>query len=305
VNCCIFKLQKIIIMTTTTKTNITVEVRINAPVEKVWHLWTDPIHIIHWNSASDDWYTPWAENDLRVGGKFLSRMESKDGNMGFDFTGEYSKVHPYRQINYRIADGREVKVSFASEENHTKIAESFETEQTHPVEMQRTGWQAILNNFKKYAETADKTEVLHFEININAPVEKVYKNMLDKKTYSAWTAEFNPASRFEGSWEKRSRILFLGADQDGSVGGMVSYIRENIPGKFVSIEHLGMVKSGKEILSGPEIDGWAGALENYTFTSGKDHTLLSVDMDANQEFIAYFLETWPRALKKLKTISET
>jgi len=135
------------------KTIITVEAKINAPVEKVWNLWTDPEHIIHWNNASDDWHTPKAENDLRVGGKFLSRMEARDGSSGFDFTGKYNKIELHKYIDYTIGDGRKVRITFDSVGNGTKVSESFEAEQTNPVEMQHTGWQAILDNFKNYAET--------------------------------------------------------------------------------------------------------------------------------------------------------
>ncbi|MCK9423207.1 MAG: SRPBCC family protein [Bacteroidales bacterium] len=132
---------------------IKIRATIKAPVEKVWNLWTDPKHIIQWNNASDDWHTPKSENDLHVGGKFLSRMEAKDGSLGFDFAGEYSKIELFKQINYTIGDGRKVKVSFVSKGNETTVTETFEAEQTHTIEMQQTGWQSILDNFKKYVET--------------------------------------------------------------------------------------------------------------------------------------------------------
>jgi uncharacterized protein YndB with AHSA1/START domain len=132
---------------------IKIRATIKAPVEKVWNLWTDPKHIIQWNNASDDWHTPKSENDLLVGGKFLSRMEAKDGSLGFDFAGEYSKIELFKQINYTIGDGRKVKVSFVSKGNETTVTETFEAEQTHTIEMQQTGWQSILDNFKKYVET--------------------------------------------------------------------------------------------------------------------------------------------------------
>ena len=99
-------------MITTNKTSITVEASIDAPVEKVWGFWTSPEHIIRWNNASDDWHTPIAENDLRVGGKFFSRMEPKDGKMGFDFTGEYTKIELHKTIHYIMGDGRKVQISF-------------------------------------------------------------------------------------------------------------------------------------------------------------------------------------------------
>lgn len=133
-------------------TQITVEATVNAPVEIVWSLWTDPEHIVNWNAASDDWHTPKATNDLQVGGKFTSTMAAKDGSVSFDFEGVYSVVDEYKLIVYEIADGRKVSVTFIDEDEVTKIVETFEAESTNPVEMQRGGWQAILNNFKKYAE---------------------------------------------------------------------------------------------------------------------------------------------------------
>ena len=140
-------------METTEKTAITVTAFINAPVKKVWELWSNPDHIVKWNSASPDWHTPRAENDLRKGGKFSSRMEAKDGSFGFDFGGVYDDVVENQLIKYTLGDGRKVEVLFAAEGGSTKITETFEAEGTNPVEMQRGGWQAILNNFKKYAES--------------------------------------------------------------------------------------------------------------------------------------------------------
>jgi hypothetical protein len=127
--------------------------------------------------------------------------------------------------------------------------------------------------------------------------------MLDEELYREWTAEFNPSSHYKGSWKKGSKILFLGTDSDGSSEGMVSYIKENVPNKFVSIEHRGIIKNGDEISAGIDADSWKG-LENYTFTEVDGKTLLSVDMDSNEEFKSYFTETWPKALKRLKSICE-
>lgn len=140
-------------METQEKTIITVECTVKAPVEKVWKLWTVPEHITKWNNASDDWHTPKAENDLRTGGRFISRMEAKDGSSGFNFSGVYDNVIPYKLIEYTMDDGRKAKVSFSGNGNETKLAESFEAENMNSVELQRDGWQAILNNFKKYAES--------------------------------------------------------------------------------------------------------------------------------------------------------
>ena len=139
-------------METTIKTNITVENTVNTPVEKVWQYWTSPEHICKWNNASDDWHTPRAENDLRVGGKFLSRMEAKDGSFGFDFGGVYDEVKTNEVIAYTIGDGRKVKINFTNQGNETKVVETFEAENENSIELQRGGWQNILDNFKKYTE---------------------------------------------------------------------------------------------------------------------------------------------------------
>lgn len=139
-------------METTSKTKITVEATVNAPVEKVWNYWNTPEHITQWNNASDDWHTPRSENDLRVGGKFNARMEAKDGSFGFDFGGVYDDVREHKHIAYTLGDERKVTVTFAANGNQTKVTETFEAESQNPVEMQRGGWQAILDNFKTYTE---------------------------------------------------------------------------------------------------------------------------------------------------------
>ena len=135
-------------------TVITVETTVNAPIEKVWKYWTEPKHIMNWSFASDDWHTPAAENDLRVGGKFSSTMAAKDGSMSFDFGGIYTEVKHHEKMEYTLGDERKVKISFADQGGKSvKIVESFEAESQNPLEMQKGGWQAILDNFKKYTET--------------------------------------------------------------------------------------------------------------------------------------------------------
>jgi uncharacterized protein YndB with AHSA1/START domain len=134
------------------KAVITIEAIIKAPVQKVWEYWTKPEHITQWNCASPDWHTPHAENDLRAGGSFSSRMEAKDGSFGFDFGGIYDVVTPNEYIEYTLGDTRKVKTNFTVQGDSTKVVESFEAEDQNSVEMQKGGWQAILDNFKKYTE---------------------------------------------------------------------------------------------------------------------------------------------------------
>lgn len=130
---------------------ITVEAVVNAPVEKTWEAYTNPEHITQWNHASDDWHCPSATNDVRTGGAFSIRMEAKDGSAGFDFAGTYDEVVPQQKISYTFG-GRKAEINFQPEGEATRVSVSFDPEEENPLEMQRAGWQAILENFKKHTE---------------------------------------------------------------------------------------------------------------------------------------------------------
>jgi uncharacterized protein YndB with AHSA1/START domain len=139
-------------MQTTEKVVITISSTISAPVEKVWKYWTKPEHITLWCNASEDWHAPRAENDLRPGGKFMTRMEAKDGSFGFDFGGVYDMVKPNELIEYTLGDGRVVTIHFSGLGGETRVVEMFDAENENPIDMQKGGWQSILDNFKKYTE---------------------------------------------------------------------------------------------------------------------------------------------------------
>jgi len=148
---------------------------------------------------------------------------------------------------------------------------------------------------------------LQFKVSINAPVNKVYNFMLgikSKATYEQWAAVFNPTSTYEGSWEKGSKILFVGVDEQGEKGGMVSRIAVNIPNRFVSIQHYGLLQADKEITEGPEVEKWANGFENYTFEENNGTTTVTVDLDTTEDFVAYMNENYPKALDKLKELCE-
>jgi uncharacterized protein YndB with AHSA1/START domain len=136
------------------KPQITVAVVVKAPVEKIWQYFTLPEHITQWCYASEDWCAPRAENNLRVGGTFKTRMEAKDGSTGFDFEGTYTEVEENKKLAYTIvgADERKVSVEFVKYEDGYTVVETFDAENENPLEMQENGWQAILNNFKKHVE---------------------------------------------------------------------------------------------------------------------------------------------------------
>lgn len=137
---------------TNTFPQLTVTASVHAPVEKVWQYYTQPAHVAQWNNASPDWHTPRAENDLRTGGRFLYRMEARDGSFGFDFTGTYDAVEEWALIQYTMDDSRKVSVTFRQTEDGTEVTTVFDAESMNPLDMQQAGWQAILDNFKRYTE---------------------------------------------------------------------------------------------------------------------------------------------------------
>ena len=146
-----------------------------------------------------------------------------------------------------------------------------------------------------------------YKINISAPAGKVYNIMLgldSKKTYEAWTALFNPTSTYEGSWDKGSKMMFIGSDEQGNKGGMIAEIAENMPNRFISSKHYGIIENNQEIIDGPKVENWSGSLENYSFSEVDGITTITVEVDTNEEYMDYFDETWPKALDKLKELSE-
>ena len=148
---------------------------------------------------------------------------------------------------------------------------------------------------------------LQFQVSINAPVTKIFDFMLginNKSTYEQWTSLFNPTSTYEGSWDKGNKMLFIGVDEKGEKGGMVSRIVENNPNRFVSIQHYGLIKADKEITEGPEVEKWANGFENYTFEENDGITKVTVDLDTTDDFIDYMEQTYPKALDKLREICE-
>lgn len=139
-------------METAEKITIIVATTVKLPINEVWQLWTNPRHIKNWYNASEDWHAPYAENDFRVDGKFKTTVASKNGNEKYDFEGVYTKIKENKFIEYIINDGRKVRIEFVDMRNETHITETFEIEKSHPFDEHKNGWQAILDNFKRYCE---------------------------------------------------------------------------------------------------------------------------------------------------------
>lgn len=144
-----------------------------------------------------------------------------------------------------------------------------------------------------------------YQVEINAAPEVIFDRMFDKESYSKWTAAFNPTSHYEGSFEKGSKVLFLGIDENGKKGGMVSEIEEKIPNEFLSIRHYGLYNDGVEVTEGPEVASWAGGHENYTLVHNESTTTVIVEVDVTEDHIDYFDKTFPLAFQKLKEMCES
>lgn len=148
---------------------------------------------------------------------------------------------------------------------------------------------------------------LQFKIEINAPVAKVYNLMLgldNKESHEEWTAAFNPTSTYEGSWNKGSKIIFVGTAKDGKRGGMIAEIAENIPNQFVSIHHRGILDDDQEITTGEMVELWASGFENYTFEDLGNSSFVTIDVDIPEEYLEYMNSVWPKALARLKELAE-
>ncbi len=146
---------------------------------------------------------------------------------------------------------------------------------------------------------------LQYSIDIKGPASRTAGIMLGKDTYKEWTSAFNPTSDFEGGWNKGDKIYFIGTSAEGKKEGMVAEIAEHIPGRFVSIRHYGLYEDGREITEGPDVEKWAGGLENYTYEEKDGVTTVTVDVDVTENHIDYFNDTYPKALEKLKALCES
>lgn len=129
---------------------IHIETLVDGPMDVVWKCYTSPEDIVKWNTASEDWHTTKSENNLVVGGRFLSRMEAKDGQFGFDFSGVYDRILAFERIDYTLDDQRKVSVHFTGKGKQTAVSIDFDAEKTNPLDMQKLGWQSILDNFNRY-----------------------------------------------------------------------------------------------------------------------------------------------------------
>jgi uncharacterized protein YndB with AHSA1/START domain len=285
------------------KNPIIISSQINAPISKVWEMWTMPSHICRWNFATPEWCCPSCKNDLVLGGKLESRMEAKDGSFGFDFWCTYNDIQVEKNLALTMGDGRKWLVEFESNADGTLVTEHFEPESENPREMQEGGWQAILNNFKAYVESKP-FQKLTYTVNIDKPKDHVFHTMLAPSSYAEWTSVFTPSSHYDGEWKEGAKMRFLATDADGKLNGMLSKIWKVVPNEMVVIEHHGDIINNEEMTTGEFIDQWSGALEKYFYEDNGSGTTLKVELDSVPAFFSFFEEQYPKALLKLKEVCE-
>jgi len=299
------------------------EIVINKPKQEVF----DYLRLIKNQKNFGVWY--------RMDTAMKMEYEGTDGTVGFTYTWDGPKMGKGKQVLTNIVEGERIDFDLFFMESSDAAKGYFTVAEKSPSEtLVKWGisgrtpypWNLMslffdmgkdfeqgLKNLKEILESMPspvKTATmkkLQYKISINAPAAKVYNNMLgigDIKTYEQWTAPFNPTSTYKGTWEKGGKIYFIGIDDKGKQGGMVSEIEENIPNKFVSIRHYGILDGDKEITEGPEVEKWAGGHENYTFEETNGVTTVTIDLDTTEDFVAYMDAACPKALEKLKEISE-
>lgn len=185
---------------------ITIETIVSKPVDQVWEMWTLPIHIMQWNNASDDWFTPSAENNLIEGGRFNYKMAARDGSYSFDFSGTYNEVIIGKKIAYTLDDDRKTIIEFIEEDGKVKIVETFEAEEHYSLEKQRAGWQAILDNFNRYVSAASHQPLVKTQMLIRKPIQEVFEAFVNPEiTTRFWftksSGRLNKGQHVRWEWE--------------------------------------------------------------------------------------------------------
>lgn len=294
------------------------EITINKPKTEVWNY----VKLLRNQENFGVWY--------RMDSAMTKRYEGTDGTIGFVYTWESNKIGNGKQTVTNIIEGEKIEsqldFGFGEPANAYLSVEETSTGETlvkwgiwgkspYPWNLFNLLFDAGqdfdqgLQNLKEILELQKTAamEKLKFQIQINAPIEKVYKTMLgidNIKTYEQWTETFNATSTYEGNWEKGSKIRFVGTGENGKRGGMLSEVVENVPNQFVSVRHYGLVQNDQEITEDPEVEKWANGYENYSFEESNGTTTVTVDLDAIKDFVDYMNTSYPKALEKLKEICE-
>lgn len=273
---------------------ITIGVQIEKQVDIVWSYWTKAAHIKHWYFASEDWWVPWVEQQFEVGHKFIYRMASKDGKMGFDFTGRYTDIKANESITYVLEDDREVITTFEVIDDTVYLKQVFETEDDSSAEMQKQGWQAILNQFKGYTES----DWIRFTLqkHMETTPEVVYHYLTDNDKYMSWAHVFSDDSKFYGDWVEGGEITFV----DHRESGTVALVENIIPNELIHMKHIKLLKGDSLDETSDEALIWIGTLERYELHKSEDGVLVDVMIECHESYVGFIRDSWIEALNEIE-----
>lgn len=291
---------------------ITINKTINASVNHVWQAYLDPEDNKRWNTAGFGWTVGETHFDPRVGGKFEAEYKSPDGKNDFMLEGTFVEIIENQKIIYEMPQNemdkakRVVEINFESVGNdstsQTNFTVTFDAEDMNTLDRQKQGWNAILENFKKFVERKSnpKNQALQKSIKIKSSPHKVWKVLTNKEKYKLWTAPFTDGSYYEGEMQYLNKIYFLSPDNIG----LVSEVKVCIPDFQLSFEHLGTVKDGVEDLDSVEFGSWKGARETYTLSFNDGITTLDIYQDMSAKENQFFDSKWDTALEIIKQIAQ-
>lgn len=282
--------------------SITISTTINAPIANVFNSYLNPQDNLRWNTAGYGWTNDYAKIDAIAGGEFHIGYKSPDEKNDFDFNGKYIEIVKDKLIKSELGDGRKVEVNFEAEDEKTHVTIIFDAEEENSLDLQKQGWSAILENFKKFVERKSnpKNASITKNIVIQATKEKVWKMLLEDKPYRQWTSSFTEGSYYEGEMKYDGKIMFLSPSGTGISSKIVVFI----PNFQISFEHLGGVKDGIEDFKSSEFEGWKYARETYTLNGvdGKVNLQIYVEVTKNEEQM--MSDLWDKALAELKKMCE-
>ena len=279
---------------------ISISVTIKSDIHTVWKSFTETKHIVNWYFASPDWHAPTAEHDFNNGGKFSIRMEAWDESFGFDYTGTYDKIVDFKEVVYTLDDGRKVDTSFMQTGDEIVVSQDFQADEGIDVEMQRMGWQGILNQLKKYVES--KTVVFEVEADINASADTVWDCLTKNEIYKKWSKAFSPNSEFKGDWDKGKHIDYIDIGKGGT-RALVEGVELN---KFIQQRHIATITAENEIdTKSDSAKHWIGTIENYTLKDIGGAIRFTVHIECHEQFREFIESSWNTAILDFKRVCES
>ncbi len=271
---------------------IEIEVLIKNSLDKVWEYWTGQPFISQWYSASDDWWTPWVNQNFQVDQGFVYRMEARDGSMGFDFSGVFTEIVDHEKIVYVLEDGRKVLTTFEERDGRILLKQAFDAEDQNSAQMQKDGWQAILNHFKSFCE-GDQIE-MSFRTVLGTNPNRVWEYLTLPRLYEEWAIAFSEQPKFVGQWVEGGTIDFI----DFQEGGTRVQLDKVKPFEKLYMTHIAMIDGQAGIVEDhPEAPTWVGTKENYDLELVGKETILTIHIMCHPKYVDYLRNSWEKAVK--------